>query len=114
MIPSALLITSPSTSEQLWVAKRESNSAFYMAEQYAGADVPVFLLSAELDPHGIESGTARLYDILCRTREVCPRLAQARDHNHISINQHINTRDERYTGMMLEFIQDAIGEAVAK
>jgi acetyl esterase len=89
-------------------ATRETSSAFFMAEKYQGKDVPVFLLSAEYDPHAIESGTARLYDILCRTRDVCPRFAQARDHNHISINQHINSSDERYTGMMLEFIRDVI------
>lgn len=89
-------------------AQRERSSAFYLAEQYQGRDVPVFLLSAEYDPHGIEAGTARLYDILCRTREACPRFAQARDHNHISINQHINSGDERYTAMMLEFIGDTL------
>jgi acetyl esterase len=89
-------------------ARREQRSAFYLAEHYAGKDVPVFLLSAEYDPHGIEAGTARLYDILCRTREACPRFAQARDHNHISINQHINSGDERYTAMMLEFIHDTL------
>jgi len=90
-------------------AKREDSAAFTLAEKYTGKDVPVFLLSAEYDPHAIESGTARLYDILCRTRDACPRFSQARDHNHISINQHINSSDERYTGMMLEFIRDVIG-----
>jgi acetyl esterase len=91
-------------------AKREVSSGYYLAEQYEGEDVPVFLLSAEYDPHGIEAGTAQMYNILCRTRETCPRFAQARDHNHISINQHINSGDERYTGMMLEFIHDVIDE----
>lgn len=91
-------------------AKRETSSGFYMAEHYEGKDVPVFLLSAEYDPHAIESGTAQMYEILCRTREQCPRFAQARDHNHISINQHINSGDERYTSMMLEFIHQLIDE----
>jgi acetyl esterase/lipase len=91
-------------------AKRELSSGFNMASEYRGRDVPVFLLSAQYDPHGIESGTAQMYQILCRTRAACPRFAQARDHNHISINQHINSGDERYTGMMLEFIHDVTGD----
>jgi acetyl esterase len=95
-------------------AKRETSSAFYMAQHYKGADVPVFLMSAQYDPHGIEQGTAQMYEILCRTREVCPRFVQARDHNHISINQHINSKDERYTSMMVEFIHNTIGQSAGK
>jgi acetyl esterase/lipase len=88
---------------------RAMRSAFALAEQYQGPDVPVFLLSAELDPHAIESGTARMYQLLCQTRERCPRFAQARDHNHISINQHINSGDDRYTSQMLDFINALTG-----
>jgi acetyl esterase/lipase len=88
---------------------RATRSAFALAEQYKGPDVPVFLLSAELDPHAIESGTARMYQLLCQTRERCPRFAQARDHNHISINQHINSGDDRYTSQMLDFINALTG-----
>lgn len=95
-------------------AKRETSSGFDMAQRYKGIDVPVFLLSAQYDPHGIEQGTAQMYEILCRTRAVCPRFAQARDHNHISINQHINSSDERYTGMMLEFIHDVVGSSAGE
>lgn len=91
--------------------KRETSSGFYMAQHYKGVDVPVFLMSAQYDPHGIEQGTAQMYEILCRTQAVCPRFVQARDHNHISINQHINSKDERYTSMMLEFIHDVIGRS---
>lgn len=87
---------------------REPLAAFSLAYEYTGEDVPVFLMSAEYDPNGIEMGTARLYSILCKKRVVCPRFVQARDHNHMSINQHINTQDERYTDMMLEFIDDVI------
>jgi hypothetical protein len=88
---------------------RATRSAFALAEQYQGPDVPVFLLSAELDPHAIESGTARMYQLLCQTRERCPRFAQALDHNHISINQHINSGDDRYTSQMLDFINALTG-----
>jgi len=88
---------------------RATRSAFALAEQYQGPDVPVFLLSAELDPHAIETGTARMYQLLCQTRERCPRFAQARDHNHISINQHINSGDDRYTSQMLDFINALTG-----
>lgn len=91
-------------------AVRGTRSTFYLAENYAGEDVPVFLLSAELDPHAIEASTGRLYALLCTTNERCPRFAQARDHNHISINQHINSGDDRYTSMMLDFIHDVIGK----
>jgi acetyl esterase len=88
---------------------RATRSAFALAENYQGRDVPVFLLSAELDPHAIESGTARMYQLLCQTQERCPRFAQARDHNHISINQHINSGDDRYTSQMVEFIKATSG-----
>lgn len=88
---------------------RATRSAFALAERYQGPDVPVFLLSAELDPHPIETGTARMYQLLCETRERCPRFAQARDHNHISINQHINSGDDRYTSQMLDFIEETRG-----
>jgi acetyl esterase/lipase len=88
---------------------RATRSAFALAEQYQGPDVPVFLLSAELDPHAIESGTARMYQLLCQTRERCPRFAQALDHNHISINQHIKSGDDRYTSQMLDFINALTG-----
>jgi acetyl esterase len=86
-------------------AVRETRSAYYLAEQYQGRDVPVFLLSAELDPHAIETGTARMYQLLCQTQDRCPRFTQARDHNHISINQHINSGDDRFTSQMVEFIR---------
>jgi len=90
-------------------AVRETRSAYSLAEQYQGADVPVFLMSAELDPHAIETGTARMYQLLCQTQDRCPRFAQARDHNHISINQHINSGDDRYTSQMVEFINGIVG-----
>ncbi|MDC0598925.1 alpha/beta hydrolase, partial [Gammaproteobacteria bacterium] len=91
-------------------AVRNARSALSLAENYTGEDVPVFLLSAEYDPNGIETGTAQLYGLLCAKRDACPRFAQARDHNHISINQHINTEDERYTSQMLEFIHEVIAD----
>lgn len=90
-------------------AVREARSAFALAASYQGRDVPVFLMSAELDPHPIEAATGRMYQILCETQEHCPRFAQARDHNHISINQHINSKDERYTSQMIEFINGLAG-----
>lgn len=89
---------------------REARSTYALAENYSGPRVPVFLMSAEHDPSGIEQGTARLYAQLCEKYNDCPRFAQARDHNHISINQHINSADDRYTSMMLEFIHKVIAE----
>src|SRR5690606_35356699 len=77
-----------------------------LADAYAGAPVPLFLLSAEYDPNAIETATARLLALLCEKREQCPRYAQARDHNHLSINQHINTADERYSSQMLDFVRE--------
>jgi len=89
-------------------AIRDSRSTYALAEQYQGPRVPVFLLSAEHDPAGIEQGTAQLYAQLCVKYRDCPRYAQARDHNHISINQHINSGDDRYTSMMVDFIHRVI------
>jgi acetyl esterase len=87
---------------------REARSTYALAEKYSGPRVPVFLLSAEHDPSGIEQGTAQLYAQLCAKYNDCPRFMQARDHNHISINQHINSSDDRYTSKMIEFIQKVI------
>jgi acetyl esterase len=87
---------------------REARSTYALAAAYTGPSVPVFLLSAEHDPAGIEQGTARLYAQLCEKYADCPRFMQARDHNHISINQHINSADDRYTGKMVEFIHRVI------
>lgn len=86
------------------------NSPMGLAEAWEGDAVPLFLFSAEFDPNGIETGTARLLALMCEKRDRCPRYAQAMDHNHISINQHINTADERYTSQMLDFIRDVVGE----
>jgi Esterase/lipase len=91
-------------------AVREQRSTYALAAAYQGPQVPVFLLSAEHDPAGIEQATAKLYLQLCEKYADCPRFAQARDHNHISINQHINSGDDRYTSMMLDFIRSVVGE----
>ena len=82
-----------------------AHSPLGLAESYDGEPVPVFLMSAEFDPNGIETGTARLLLLLCEKRDACPRYTQVRDHNHISINQHINTADTRYSSQMLDFIR---------
>lgn len=89
---------------------REGRSGYSLLERYAGPEVPVFLMSAEYDPNAIETGTAQLYLQLCAKWGHCPRFAQARDHNHISINQHINSADERYTSQMVGFIRDVLAE----
>lgn len=89
-------------------AVRETRSAFYLAEHYQGAEIPVFLFSAQYDPNGIETGTAQMYALLCEKWGHCPRFMQARDQNHISINQHINSADDRYSSKMLEFIHDVL------
>ncbi|HWK52787.1 MAG TPA: alpha/beta hydrolase [Hyphomicrobiales bacterium] len=90
-------------------ALQEQRSTYALADAYQGPRVPVFLMSAELDPPAIEQGTAQLYLQLCGKYANCPRFAQARDHNHISINQHINTSDDRYTRMMVDFIEEVSG-----
>lgn len=89
--------------------RMRANSPMGLAESYQGEPVPAFLLSAQYDPNGIELGTARLYALLCEKRKACPRMMQARDHNHISINQHINTQDERYSREMVDFINEITG-----
>ncbi|MDR0779605.1 MAG: alpha/beta hydrolase [Pseudomonadales bacterium] len=91
-------------------ALREQRSTYALANAYSGPRVPLFLLSAEYDPPAIAQGTARLYLQLCEKYNDCPRFAQARDHNHISINQHINSADDRYTSMMVDFIRKVSGE----
>lgn len=86
------------------------HSPMGLAEAYQGEPVPLFLMSAEYDPNGIETGTARLLALLCEKRDKCPRYTQVQDHNHLSINQHINTADERYSRQMLEFIREVSGD----
>ena len=91
-------------------AQRDALSTYAQAAAYNGPEVPLFLLSAEHDPAAIEQGTAKLYMQLCEKYSHCPRFAQARDHNHISINQHINSGDDRYTSMMVDFIREVSGQ----
>ena len=83
---------------------RAASSPLGLAESYDGEPVPVFLMSAEYDPNSIETDTARLLWLLCEKRDTCPRYTQARDHNHVSLNQHINTADTRYASQMLDFV----------
>lgn len=88
---------------------RAASAAYSLVENYAGEEVPVFLMSAEYDPAGIETGTAQMYMLLCGKWGHCPRFTQVRDHNHISINQHINSADDRFSSQMVEFIRETIG-----
>lgn len=85
-----------------------ANSPLGLAESYGGKPVPIFLMSAEYDPNSIETDTARLLLLLCERRNACPRYTQARDHNHVSINQHINTADTRYSSQMLDFVNQVM------
>lgn len=89
------------------------NAPLGLARAYAGLPVPVLLMSAEYDPQPIELETVRLLLTLCETRSSCPQYIQARDHNHVSINRHINTSDERYSRPMLDFIREVAGESGA-
>lgn len=86
------------------------NAPLGLARAYEGPPVPVLLMSAEYDPNPIELGTVRLLLTLCEKRSSCPRYIQAQDHNHVSINRHINTSDERYSRPMLDFIREVAGE----
>ncbi len=89
-------------------AVRETRSVMSLAARYQGAHVPVFLMSAEFDPIGIELGTARLYNLLCETRQRCPRFTQIMHQNHYSENQHINTQDDFAGSQMLDFIRKVV------
>lgn len=83
-----------------------SNVPLGLAQSYEGIPVPILLMSAEYDPTPIQISTIRLLLTLCEKRNSCPRYIQAQDHNHVSINRHINTSDERYTQQILEFIRE--------
>jgi hypothetical protein len=89
-------------------ALRETRSVLSLASRYQGTHVPVFLMSVEFDPIGIELGSARLYNLLCETRQRCPRFTQVMNQNHYSGNQHINTEDDFAGSQMLDFIRKVV------
>jgi len=94
-------------------AKWDERTPFGMAKAYKGNKVPVFVITAELDPESIEHSGVDMFQLLCK-RDGCPRFKQVRGHNHLSVAVHLNTDDESLGPELLDFVGGTARMAAAK
>jgi triacylglycerol lipase len=69
-----------------------------------GRKIPVFIVSAELDPAPFKGESAHLRDELCKRRG-CPRHTELAGHNHMSEILHLNTTDDSMGNDLLGFVR---------
>ncbi len=67
--------------------------------------VPLFIAMAEYDPPFLEVPSLDLATRVCVRDGKCPRLAWLKGHNHISELASVNTKDEKLSGQVLDFIR---------
>jgi triacylglycerol lipase len=72
-----------------------------------GRKIPLFLITAELDPQPFKLETAKLFDMLCKRDGPCPRAKELAGHNHISEVVHLNTADDSMGSDLLAFVRGA-------
>jgi acetyl esterase/lipase len=83
---------------------RESWHAKSPYGKLLGRKIPVFLITAELDPPPFKEESARLRDELCKVRG-CPRHTELAGHNHLSEILHLNTADDSVGTDILGFVR---------
>ena len=71
----------------------------------AGTKIPVLLTVAEFDPVPLATPTFDLAIALTRRDGRPPKLMWLEDHNHYSCISSVGTCDTRYSGAILEFVQ---------
>lgn len=69
-----------------------------------GRRIPVFVVDAELDLGVVKRSSAELVEALCKLDGKCPRNAEIKGHNHMSVIFHLNTADESLSPNILSFI----------
>ncbi len=83
---------------------RESWHAKSPYGKLEGRKIPLFIVSAELDPPAFKGESARLRDELCKRRG-CPRHTELAGHNHLSEILHLNTADDSMGTDLLGFVR---------
>jgi triacylglycerol lipase len=73
-----------------------------------GRRIPLFLVTAELDPGPFRDETAKMRAALCRRDAgACPRTLELAGHNHISEIAHLGSADELFGRELLDFVRGA-------
>lgn len=88
----------------LWV----SNSPIGLYETYTGRKVPTSIIVAEFDPTVIEAPAAELMARICLKDKACPHFINVRGHNHISSALSLNSGDETFGPIVLDFIRGTL------
>jgi acetyl esterase/lipase len=71
-----------------------------------GRKIPVFLVTAELDPKPFRDEAEKMRGALCkRDGGACPRALDLAGHNHISEIAHLGSADEQFGRELLNFIR---------
>ena len=90
--------------QALWVA----HSPIGLYESYKGRKVPTSIIVAELDPTVIEAPAAELMAKICLQDKACPHFINVRGHNHISSALSLNSGDETFGPVLLDFIRGTL------
>jgi len=93
----------------LWV----TNSPIGLYESYKGRKVPTSIVVAELDPTMIEAPAAELMAKICLQDKACPHFINVRGHNHISSALSLNSGDETFGPVLLDFIRGTLATRAA-
>lgn len=88
----------------LWV----TNSPIGLYESYKGRKVPTSIIVAEFDPTVIEAPAAELMAKICLQDKACPHFINVRGHNHISSALSLNSGDESFGPILLDFIRGTL------
>lgn len=84
--------------------ERETWHAKSIYSKLPGRKIPLFIISAELDPQTFKDESARLRNELCKLRG-CPRHTELAGHNHLSEILHLNTADDSMGNDILGFVR---------
>ena len=67
-----------------------------------------------VDPTEIEAPAAQLIARICTRDEACPQFVNVRAHNHISSALSLNTGDESFGSLLLDFIHRTLAQRSGK
>jgi triacylglycerol lipase len=84
--------------------EHESWHAKSLYGKLEGRKIPLFIITAELDPHPFKDESAKLRNELCKQRG-CPRTTELAHHNHMSEILHLNTADDSMGSDLLGFVR---------
>ncbi|MDA0238931.1 MAG: alpha/beta hydrolase [Proteobacteria bacterium] len=112
-VAGAILVSGPSYDTRLMGPRsgayfgedRSKYPGMSVIKTIDGRKIPLFIAYAELDMPAIQKQNHVLINALYERDGMMPTVKQVMGHNHISIVQHINTKDESLGPDLLEFIR---------